>query len=68
MKVKITFRALCPYKIDEDGNEYFNRYSKEYEAKEIKIYKDVSITVITGERTAEAFLPEQLLETVYITE
>ena len=21
MKVKITFRALCPYKIDEDGNE-----------------------------------------------
>lgn len=68
MKVKIEFRALCPYKIDEDGTEHYNRYSKEYDAKEIKIHKNGDITVITGEHRAEAFMREQIEETVYITE
>ena len=68
MKVKITFRALCPYKIDEDGTEHYNRYSREYEAKEVRVHKNGDITVITEEHKAEAFMLEQIEETVYITE
>lgn len=68
MKVKIEFRALCPYKIDDDGTEHYNRYSKEYDAREIKVHKNGDITIYTEEHKAEAFTREQIEETVYITE
>lgn len=60
MKVRVQYRALCPYEIKADGTELYHWYTSEYETDNIIVTQNGLLIDVPGTKESHSFMHEQI--------